>query len=179
MIAQASIVVAPGRPEWGAGIVVSIAGRHARVFFLEGGRRTVDLSVASLSVARPARDQVGVFSAVARTSPADWAGRRCHHRVYAVLLASDVRRNARFAAKNPLMQPRKPCVYVGLTGLSPEERFENHKADYKAGRFAADGQRLLPELYERFNPMPWAVGTAFEPYLADSLRRAGYGVWQN
>jgi hypothetical protein len=39
--------------------------------------------------------------------------------------------------------------------------------------------RLLPDLYARFNPMPFAVGAVFEPYLAEALRRAGHGVWQN
>jgi hypothetical protein len=180
VIARSSIVIDSRRPEWGAGIVVSVAGTNARVFFLEGGRRTVDLSVPSLTVVQPAREQVAVFSAVARTVPADWAGKRCHHSVYVVLLRSAVRKWPRFAAKNPGMQPAKPCVYVGLTGLTPEERLANHKADYKAGRFAgSEGRGLLPELYERFNPMPWVVGNAFEPYLADALRRAGYGVWQN
>jgi Protein of unknown function (DUF3553) len=180
VIARSSIVIASRRPAWGAGIVVSVAGTNARVFFLDGGRRTVDLSVAPLTVVEPAREQVAVFSAVAQTVPADWAGKRCHHSVYAVLLSPDVRKEPRFVARNPRMQPTKPCVYVGLTGLTPEKRFANHKADHKGGRFAgSEGRGLLPELYERFNPMPWVVGTAFEPYLADALRRAGDGVWQN
>lgn len=180
MVEPSSIVIAPHRPEWGTGIVVSWAGTSARVFFLDGGRRTVDLSVAPLSLVEPAADQVRFFSSVARTRPADWVGQRCHHSVYAVLLSTDVRTNRRFIAKNPGMRPTKPCVYVGLTGLTPRERFANHRAGHKGARFAGSrGLRLLPDLYERFNPMPFGVGDAFEPYLAESLRRAGYGVWQN
>jgi len=175
-----AIVIAPRRRELGTGAVVAIAGSQARVFFLDGGRRTIDLAAEALSAVEPSEDQVAVLVAIARTHPGDWAGRRCHHSVYVVLLSAKVRKEARFRARNPEMQPAKPCLYVGLTGLTPEERFENHKGDYKSARFAgAFGRRLAPELYARFNPMPWAVGAAFEPYLADALRRQGHGVWQN
>ena len=40
------------------------------------------------------------------------------------------------------------------------------------------GQRLLPELYECFNPMPYAAACEMEVELAISLREAGYGIWQ-
>jgi hypothetical protein len=175
---RSSIVAASHRPEWGTGIVVAVAGTSARVFFLEGGRRTVDLH--QLSIVEPAVEHLAVFSAVASTQPADWVGGRCHHSVYAVLLSPSVRRNARFVARNREMRRGMPCLYVGLTGLRPEERFENHRAGHRGARFAGShGVRLLPELYERFNPMPFVVGAALEPYLAEALRAAGYGVWQN
>jgi hypothetical protein len=46
-----------------------------------------------------------------------------------------------------------PCVYVGMTGLPPGERFQNHKAGVKANRFVRDfGKGLLPELFECFKP---------------------------
>jgi hypothetical protein len=179
-IAQSSIVIAPRRPALGTGIVVSLAGTSARVFFLDGGRRAIDLADEPLSPIEPQAHQLAVLSAVARTQPADWAGKRCHHSVYAILLAPAVRRNRRFAAMNPGRRSAKPCVYVGLTGLTPDERFENHRSGHKGARFAgARGLRLLPDLYERFNPMPFRVGAAFEPYLAGALREEGYGVWQN
>jgi hypothetical protein len=175
-----AFVLAPRRPELGAGAVVAIAGTQARVFFLEGGRRTIDLETEPLAAAAPAEHERVVLHAIARTHPADWVGKRCHHSVYVVLLSARARKAPRFVARNPGMQPSKSCLYVGLTGLSPEERFENHKADHKAARFAGDlGRRLAPEHYARFNPMPWPVGMVFEPYLADALRRQGHGVWQN
>jgi len=41
-----------------------------------------------------------------------------------------------------------PCLYVGMTGLTPEERFANHKAGTKAAAVVKRyGLRLLPELY--------------------------------
>ena len=157
-----------------------MAGPNARIFFLDGGRRTVDTSLDALRMTKAAREEAAVFAAIAATRPADWVGQRCHHSVYVVLLSDGVRENARFLAKNRRLRPDLPCVYVGLTGLTPEERFANHRAGHKGARFAgSQGIRLLPELYERFNPMPFVVGASFEPYLAGALRRAGHGVWQN
>jgi hypothetical protein len=41
------------------------------------------------------------------------------------------------------------------------------------------GQRLLPELYKNFKPMPYALAAVMEVELARQLREQGYGVWQN
>jgi hypothetical protein len=55
-----------------------------------------------------------------------------HHNVYVVLLGPAVEKLKKVRAENPNRDPKKPCVYVGLTGLRPEERFANHKAGIKA-----------------------------------------------
>ena len=55
-----------------------------------------------------------------------------HHNVYIVLLAPAVGRVRKVRAANPKRDRKKPCVYVGMTGLTPEERFANHKAGTKA-----------------------------------------------
>jgi hypothetical protein len=76
-----------------------------------------------------------------------------HHNVYVVLLEDDAARLPQVRLANPQRDPRKPCLYVGMTGLSPAERFENHKRGLKAARVVElFGIRLLPELYEVFNP---------------------------
>jgi hypothetical protein len=56
------------------------------------------------------------------------------HRVYIVTLRRTVAAVKRFKQKNPGYVPGKPCVYVGMTGLSVEVRLAQHKAGYKAGR---------------------------------------------
>ena len=57
---------------------------------------------------------------------------------------------------NPNRDPAKPCVYVGMTGLPVEHRFENHKNGYKSTWTVKKyGIRLKPELYKHLNPMPW------------------------
>jgi hypothetical protein len=64
-----------------------------------------------------------------------------------------------------------------MTGLSPEERFANHKAGIKAASVVKRyGLRLLPELYKYLNPMPYEAAAQMEVDLAKDLRRAGYTV---
>jgi hypothetical protein len=105
--------------------------------------------------------------------------RKHHHNVYVVLLSREVLYEAKFRRSNPDYDPAKPCVYVGMTGLSPDDRFDKHKAGIRANRFVRDyGLRLLPALYEAFNPMPYEGAREMEVELAIGLREAGYGVWQ-
>jgi hypothetical protein len=104
---------------------------------------------------------------------------RHHHNVYVVLLSKDVLYESRFRKSNPDYNPAQPCVYVGMTGLSPDDRFDKHKAGIKANKFVRlYGQRLLPELYECYNPMPYDAARDMEVELAIGLREEGYGVWQ-
>lgn len=100
-----------------------------------------------------------------------------HHNVYVVLLDPTIGRLRKVRAENPERDPKKPCVYVGMTGLTPEERFENHKAGRKdAALVKRYGIRLLPELYAHLNPMPFEAAAEMERDLAEDLRRAGYTV---
>jgi len=100
-----------------------------------------------------------------------------HHHVYVVLLDPAVGRLRRVRAGNPHRDPAKPCVYVGMTGLTPEERFANHKSGIKdAPLVQRHGIRLLPELYAHLNPMPFEAAARMEVDLAEDLRREGYTV---
>jgi len=100
-----------------------------------------------------------------------------HHHVYVVLLDAAVGRMRKVRAENPKRDPKKPCVYVGMTGLTPEDRFANHKAGIKAASLVKrHGIRLLPELYTDLNPMPYEAAVQMEKDLAEDLRRAGYTV---
>jgi hypothetical protein len=68
--------------------------------------------------------------------------------------------------------------YVGMTGLDPEVRFENHKRGYKAASVVKKfGERLVPKLYAHLNPMPYAKAAEMEVVLAESLRKRGYLVF--
>jgi predicted GIY-YIG superfamily endonuclease len=100
-----------------------------------------------------------------------------HHHVYVVLLDAAVRQERKVAAANPSGDPSKPCVYVGMTGVSPEERFQNHKAGHKASHYVQKyGVRLLRELFEHLNPMPFEAACQMEKELAEELRDQGYTV---
>lgn len=104
-------------------------------------------------------------------------GPQYHHSVYVVLLAPAAARLRAVRAANPRRDPAKPCVYVGMTGLTPEERFANHKAGIKAAFVTKrHGIRLLPELYAHLNPMPYEIAQQMERELAEDLRQAGYTV---
>ena len=122
----------------------------------------------------PRRARGGHYGGIGRVVAA-----RNHHHVYVVLLSPDVLYEPKFKKCNPDYDPAKPCVYVGMTGLDPDTRFDKHKAGVRANRYVQKyGQRLLPELYECYNPMPYQAACEMEVELAIALREAGYGVWQ-
>jgi hypothetical protein len=88
-----------------------------------------------------------------------------HHSVYVVYL------------RNP-RGDGKAGYYVGMSGLTPEQRFQNHKNGIKAARVVRRfGQRLVPRLYQHLNPMSYAAAQKMEIALADSLRKRGYVVY--
>ena len=88
-----------------------------------------------------------------------------HHNVYVVYL------------RNP-RGDGKAGYYVGLTGLSPKRRFQNHKQGIKSARVVKRcGERLVPRLYEHLNPMPYLRAKEMEVFLAESLRKRGYLVY--
>ncbi len=100
-----------------------------------------------------------------------------HHNVYVVLLEPAAARIRKVLLANPARDPKKPIVYVGLTGLTPQERFANHKSGIKSSSLVRRfGIRLLPELYEHLNPMPYEAAAQMEKDLTEDLRRAGYTV---
>jgi hypothetical protein len=105
--------------------------------------------------------------------------RRHRYSVYVIELSKDVLKEPRFMRANADYRLGKPCVYVGMTGLQPDERLDKHKAGIKYNRFAMlYGVRLMPELYEVYNPMPYDAARDMEVELAIGLREEGYGVWQ-
>lgn len=105
--------------------------------------------------------------------------RRGHHHVYVVQLDDRVWNSARFRRANPGYVLGQPFVYVGMTGLDPDVRFDKHKAGIQANVFVRDfGLCLLPALYERYNPQPYAAAQLLEVELGIRFRSLGYGVWQ-
>jgi len=102
-----------------------------------------------------------------------------HYHVYVVELDPSVLDRKKFRDRNPGYRAGKPCVYVGMTGLTPARRFANHKRGYKANAFVRDyGWELRPDLFPDGNPFTYADAQEMERFVADELRRLGYGVWQ-
>jgi hypothetical protein len=99
------------------------------------------------------------------TTPKRPGRKKGHHSVYVVYL------------RDPKGDGRAG-YYVGMTGLTPEQRFANHKAGIKSARVVRKfGERLVPKLYAHFNPMPYKKAQVMEVLLADSLRKRGYQVF--
>jgi hypothetical protein len=55
-----------------------------------------------------------------------------HHSAYVILLDAAVAKHPSILRVNSTRDPLKPCVYVGMTGLPVDHRFENHKNGYKS-----------------------------------------------
>jgi hypothetical protein len=100
-----------------------------------------------------------------------------HHSVYVIELDPSVASSNRVAKLNPDRDPSKLCLYVGMTGLPVEQRFENHKRGYKdSAQVRRHGIRLRPEFYDGRNPMSQREATRAEKKLAHELRAQGYTV---
>src|SRR3569832_1933440 len=106
-------------------------------------------------------------------------GRRDHYHVYVIELSNDVLYEGRFKKANPGYVMGKPCLYVGMTGLDPDIRYDRHKAGIQSIRFVKYfGLHLLPELYELYGLLSYENARTLEVELAIDFREAGYGVWQ-
>ena len=72
----------------------------------------------------------------------------------------------------------KAGYYVGMTGLTPEQRLANHLKGIKAARIVTKfGVRLVPTLYEHLNPLSYEDALRLEGELASSLRKRGFQVF--
>ena len=99
------------------------------------------------------------------------------HNVYVILLKPDAARHSKVLQQNPKRDSSRPCVYVGMTGLTVDQRFLNHKNGHKSSWVVKRyGDQLLPELYEYLNPMPYGAAVEMERDLAEDLRNQGYTV---
>ena len=104
---------------------------------------------------------------------------RAKHNVYVVELSKEVLDVKKFVNSNPAYVTGMPCVYVGMTGLDPDVRFDNHKAGIRSNKYVTRfGIRLMTELFEHLNPMPYGDAQYMEVDLAIRLREQGFDVWQ-
>lgn len=163
------------RPDWGIGRVLSLGENDKiTVFFLRGGKRILHGSTPGLERAEDPHHRI-----LELAGTANWA--RADHYLYVVELRPEVfERERNFFEANLHWLPGKLCLYVGMTGLTPDERFRKHlRGEHAAWFVESYGRRLLPECYQHFNPLPYAMAQEMEPELAQALRCDGHAVWQN
>ena len=106
--------------------------------------------------------------------------KREEHYIYVIELDKAVLSKKKFREANPDYEEGKPCVYVGMTGKSPEQKFQEHKSGYKSNGFVKQfGTKLKPRQYESLNPMTYVEACKMEVEKARRLRQRGYAVWQH
>jgi SNF2 family DNA or RNA helicase len=97
------------------------------------------------------------------------------HNVYVVELDKKVLDRKKVRDLNPSYNPDKPPLYVGMSGLSAEERFKKHKEGLKANTWVKNhGLKLRPEFHK--NRLSFFEAEKAEELLAKKLRRQGYPV---
>ena len=109
------------------------------------------------------------------------------HCIYVIELNKEILKNKAFIKMNPNYDDSKPCVYVGMTSKTPEQRLFEHTtgARTKKGfplfsrKVKKFGIRLKPRLYKSHNPMTEKEAKELEIEKTRRLRKRGYGVWQN
>lgn len=108
--------------------------------------------------------------------------------VYVIELDKAFAKTKKAKEKNPLANSEKPCIYVGHTSLTPEERFLQHKLKARNkkryplySKVASDYVvRLRPRLYDRYNPIKTKEQAIVkEEELTEKYRKRGYTVWSN
>tara|TARA_B100000029_G_scaffold438638_1_gene454665 strand:- start:415 stop:735 length:321 start_codon:yes stop_codon:yes gene_type:complete len=98
------------------------------------------------------------------------------YNIYVIELDKKVLEKNRFKEANPDYMEGSPCVYVGMTSKSPEERFKQHKEGYHASRIVEQfGICLKPRQYESHNPMRRDEASEMEFEKARRLRNKGWG----
>lgn len=143
------------------------------------GQQASRTEITATARRKPAASTAAPDAGTTGAAPKPRRGGRAHYHVYVIELSPHVLAEPRFLRGNPGYLPGKPCVYVGMTGLDPDVRFDKHKAGIQHNRYVLRyGLRLLPDLYEGFNPMRYAEAAAREVEIGIDLRANGWGVWQ-
>jgi predicted GIY-YIG superfamily endonuclease len=175
-MAPGDIVRHTDYPQWERGYVIRTRKAWSDVFFRIGGKRRIEAG-EPLELSAASGVEAEFFALCAGLSPGSWS--RGHHSVYAIELDRGVWKKRAFRERNP-GGAASGCLYIGVTGLTPEERFERHRSGRQTGRFVrTHGVRLRLDLVEGFSRLPYRIAACMEPRLAAWLRAQGFAVWQN
>ena len=103
------------------------------------------------------------------------------YNVYVIELNKEVLLSKKFRERNPYLNPRRPCFYIGQTTHDPVARFNQHKRGYKSNTFVKRyGTKLVWRKFKKYNPIRTRKeAEQIEKWLTNKLRKKGYGVWSN
>ena len=97
--------------------------------------------------------------------------------VYVIALEPTVMRKKAYLKANAQYAVGNPCVYVGMTALTPEARYQQHKSGVRANKYARDfGLRIIEE--ECIAALTYQEAQVKEVQLATTLRHRGWAAWQ-
>ena len=101
--------------------------------------------------------------------------------VYVIELDKEVLKSKKFRIRNPNINPKKACFYVGQSARIPEIRFNQHKEGYKSNNYVRRyGLWLKQKKYKKYNPIKTRKeAEIIEQKLSEKLRKKGHGVWSN
>ena len=107
--------------------------------------------------------------------------------VYVIELDKEFALTRRAREANPKQKLDKPCIYVGHTSKTPEERFKEHMKGARNSRgplysrvVYRYGKCLRPQEYRKYNPIDTREeALEMERKLTDKYRKQGYTVWSN
>ena len=107
--------------------------------------------------------------------------------VYVIELDREFAETSKARQANPNSRRDKPCIYVGSSSKTPEERFYEHMKGARNTRgplyskiVYRYGIRLCPCLYQKYNPLRnREEAEKMEKALTKEYRRIGYTVWSN
>jgi predicted GIY-YIG superfamily endonuclease len=92
-------------------------------------------------------------------------------------LSSEVLQLPAAVKQNPGHDPTKPPLYVGITGLHPERRWQQHQAGHNASKWVRrHGLGLRQDLNPMKGPFTELEALRAENRIAARLRREGYLV---
>ncbi len=103
------------------------------------------------------------------------------YNVYVIKLDKEVLKSKKFRERNPNLNLRRACYYIGQTSHDPNIRFQQHKAGYKSNSFVKKyGIRLVYRKFKKYNPVKTRKeAEELEKWLTHRLRKKGHGVWSN
>lgn len=100
--------------------------------------------------------------------------------IYVIELREAAWKDRALQERNPDRKPIEPCLYVGQTSKTPQERFAMHLAgEHDSPLVHKHGKRLRPDLYEDV-PIAQSREEAerLEAAHAAALRSRGFAVWE-
>lgn len=84
-----------------------------------------------------------------------------HYNVYVIELDQEVLNNKKFKSANLNCEPNAVCLYVGMTGKTPDERFSQHNDGYKTCQYVKKyGLYLRRKMFGKYNPMTYEEAQA-------------------